>query len=87
MAGSNSGAALLLSRTGAAPTDPKTTLPSGTLQTSGGFWREYFRVQSDKLLMFALILVLHWIHADEKLQAAAIGGLIILIQGQRFKLG
>lgn len=62
-------------------------IPQGTLKTSDSFWKEYFRVQSDKIFMLVLIALLHWWHADDKLQAAAVGGLIILIQGQRFKLG
>lgn len=51
------------------------------------FWREFFRVQSDKFILFALIIFLHYSHSDAQMQAAAVGGLIVLIQGQRFKTG
>lgn len=61
---------------------PVKTAPLST----GGFWREFIRVQSDKFILLGLILVLHLWHAPENIQSAAIGGLIVLIQGQRFKL-
>lgn len=53
---------------------------------SSNFWREFVRVQSDKFLLLGLLIYLHHIHAEVTLQATTLGGLIVLIQGQRFKL-
>lgn len=53
---------------------------------AGSFWREFVRVQSDKFILLGLILLLHFWHAPDTIQSAAVGGLIVLIQGQRFKL-
>jgi hypothetical protein len=43
-------------------------------------------VQSDKFILLGLIVLLHYFKAPNDLQGAAVGGLIVLIQGQRFKL-
>jgi hypothetical protein len=52
---------------------------------STAFWADFLRVQSDKIIMLVLIAFLFHVHADEKLVDVAVGGLIMLIQGQRFK--
>jgi hypothetical protein len=57
------------------------------LESKPSFWFEFLRVQSDKFILLALIAFLHFTHAPENLQAAAIGGLIVLTQAQRFKIG
>jgi hypothetical protein len=49
------------------------------------FWQEFVRVQCDKFLLLGLVVFMHFAHMDAQLQATALGGLIILIQGQRFK--
>lgn len=59
--------------------------PAKNSVTKAAFWADFLRVQFDKLLLFGLIIFLHHIHADERLQAAAIGGLIYSLQAQRFK--
>ncbi len=48
------------------------------------FWQEFWRVETDKVFLLALIVFLHFVHAADTLQAAAIGGLIMSIQGQRY---
>lgn len=72
-------------RSNSAVSGPIVAQPKPPQQTAGNFWAEFLRVQSDKLILFALIVVLHYFHAGEQLEAAAVGGLITLIQGQRFK--
>lgn len=52
----------------------------------GSFWQEFLRVQCDKFILLTLIGFLHFSHAPIELQSAAVGGLIVLIQGQRFKI-
>lgn len=59
-------------------------LPKISPKDDPHFWREFFRVQTDKLLLIGLIVFLHLTHADERLQAAAVGGLVVLVQQQRF---
>lgn len=49
------------------------------------FWHEVVRVQFDKGMLLLLAVLLHLWHAPNDMQATAIGGLIVLIQGQRFK--
>jgi len=51
---------------------------------SRSFWQEFLRVQTDKLLLVALLLVLHYWGQSGEMQAAVIGGLIGVIQSQRF---
>lgn len=53
---------------------------------NGEFWREFVRVQSDKGILIMVLVFLHYAHASELLQSTALGGLIVLIQGQRFQL-
>jgi hypothetical protein len=46
---------------------------------------EFIRVQIDKVSLLALIIWFYETHADERILFALIGGLIMLIQGRRFR--
>lgn len=46
---------------------------------------EFIRVQIDKFLLTALLIWLFSHHADDRLVYAVLGGLVMLIQGRRFK--
>lgn len=59
---------------------PETPAPTD----APSFWRDFVRVETDRIILLLLIVFLHFVHADDKLQAAAIGGLIMSIQGQRY---
>lgn len=48
------------------------------------FWREYIRVETDRFILAALILVLHFVHAPDSWVLPLIGGLVMSIQNQRF---
>jgi len=48
------------------------------------FWQEFLRVQTDKILLCALFLIMHYWHVSGEMQAAVMGGLIGVIQSQRF---
>lgn len=62
-------------------------LPSvSTPEQREAFWREVIRVNFDKAILLVLAILLHHWHAPDNMQAVAIGGLIVLIQGQRFRL-
>lgn len=68
--------------------EPKTKAVTAPAPSpASGFWKEFLRVQSDKFILLLLIILLHCFHSPENMQAAAVGGLIVLIQGQRFKTG
>lgn len=65
---------------------PIAPVPLGTLKTSDSFWREFFRVQFDKLILLVLVFGLLLLHHDD-LAKIAVGGLVYSLQAQRFKLG
>jgi hypothetical protein len=48
------------------------------------FWQEFLRVQTDKILLCSLLLIMHYWRTSGEMQAAVIGGLIGVIQSQRF---
>jgi hypothetical protein len=50
------------------------------------YWKEFLRVQGDKFILVLLLLVLHFTHAPESIQTMALGGLLTLINAQRFNL-
>jgi hypothetical protein len=50
------------------------------------YWKEFFRVQSDKLLIAAILVFFHLRGAPELIQTMALGGLLTLINSQRFNL-
>jgi hypothetical protein len=50
------------------------------------YWKEFLRVQSDKFILALLLLVLHFTHAPDNIQTMALGGLLTLINAQRFNL-
>lgn len=67
------------------PVPPSPKQAATAPESRPAFWAEFIRVQFDKILLFSLIVFLHHVHADDRLQAAAIGGLIYSLQTQRFK--
>lgn len=50
-----------------------------------GFIAEFVRVQSDKLILFGLLLYMLKIHAPDLWIGNVQGALLVLIQGQRFR--
>lgn len=48
------------------------------------FWREFIRVETDRFVLAALIIVLHFVHAPDSWVLPLIGGLVMSIQNQRF---
>lgn len=50
------------------------------------YWKEFLRVQSDKFILALLLIILHFTHAPENMQTMTLGGLLTLINAQRFNL-
>lgn len=50
------------------------------------YWKEFIRVQSDKFILALLLMILHFTNAPENLQTITLGGLLTLINAQRFNL-
>jgi len=50
-----------------------------------GFVAEFIRVQSDKLILFSLLVYLLKIHAPDLWIGNVQGALLVLIQSQRFR--
>jgi hypothetical protein len=47
-------------------------------------WREFIRVETSKFLLAVLVVVLIVKHAPEYYTGAALGALLILIEGRRY---
>jgi hypothetical protein len=60
------------------------SLPEKPKQTTGEFWKEFIRVEFDKILLFALALYLFHTGQNE-LGKAAMYGLAVAINHNRFR--
>jgi hypothetical protein len=63
---------------------PSVSQPISAAQTRGEFWREFLRVQCDKLILLCLIGFL-WRIGQFEMMKYAVGGLIVSINHNRFR--
>lgn len=61
------------------------TSPVSTPPQPESFWQGFFRVETDRFILVAIIFLLHRWHASDTLLGTAVGGLIMSIQQQRFR--